>query len=96
MMRTIRNIFPPHIDPFIGGLGNREQDAIAYRAAGVSYKNIYLIDTTSKVHRMNNTTNSLTYKHMSDNFSDVFSSHLFNRVKSKSDVFQDSTKFKKN
>jgi phosphatidate phosphatase PAH1 len=64
MMRTIKNIFPAHVDPFIGGLGNREQDAVAYHAVGVSYKNIYIIDTTSKVHRMNSPKDSITYKHM--------------------------------
>lgn len=29
-MSQIRNAFPSHINPFVGGLGNRENDAIAY------------------------------------------------------------------
>jgi phosphatidate phosphatase PAH1 len=76
MMRAIRNIFPQHIDPFIGGLGNREQDAVAYRAVGVPYKNIYIVDKTSKVQRMNSTKTPITYQHLSDNFSDAFLPHL--------------------
>ena len=36
MMRVIRNLFPENCNPFIGGLGNRENDAIAYLAAGMT------------------------------------------------------------
>lgn len=32
MLKSIRNLFPPDINPFAGGLGNRENDAIAYLA----------------------------------------------------------------
>lgn len=35
MMMAIRKLFPEHHNPFAGGLGNRENDAIAYRAAGI-------------------------------------------------------------
>lgn len=34
-MMAIRKLFPEHHNPFAGGLGNRENDAIAYRAAGI-------------------------------------------------------------
>lgn len=34
-MKDIQSIFPSHINPFAGGLGNRENDAIAYRYAGI-------------------------------------------------------------
>ncbi len=35
MMLSIKNLFPQYCNPFVGGLGNRENDAIAYRAAGI-------------------------------------------------------------
>jgi len=35
MIKKIKNIFPKHCDPFIGGLGNREGDAISYLHAGM-------------------------------------------------------------
>lgn len=46
-MKNIKSIYPPNVSPFIGGLGNRETDAIAYRHADIPYENIYIIDTKS-------------------------------------------------
>lgn len=43
MMKKIRDLYPPNINPFSGGLGNRENDAIAYRAIGINPQNIYLV-----------------------------------------------------
>jgi phosphatidate phosphatase PAH1 len=41
---SIKNLFPNSINPFIAGLGNRENDAIAYRNAGIPEQNIFLIN----------------------------------------------------
>lgn len=65
MMRVIRETFPSHVDPFIGGLGNRQNDAIAYRAAGVNNSNIYIIDTQSVVQKISKTNTQTTYRKMS-------------------------------
>ncbi len=35
-MFEIRSTFPPYVKPFIGGLGNRENDTIVYKNAGIS------------------------------------------------------------
>lgn len=35
LMMQISSVFPPHVNPFVGGLGNRENDAIAYRKANL-------------------------------------------------------------
>jgi phosphatidate phosphatase PAH1 len=44
-MLEIKKLFPKYRDPFLfGGLGNRENDAIAYRAAGIPLQNIFIID----------------------------------------------------
>jgi phosphatidate phosphatase PAH1 len=34
-MRDLKYAFPLSINPFVGGLGNRDNDAIAYRSAGI-------------------------------------------------------------
>lgn len=47
IMNDIKKIFPSAINPFMGGLGNRETDAIAYLHAGISSNRIYIIDTSS-------------------------------------------------
>lgn len=47
IMKNIRETYPEHINPFIGGLGNRENDAIAYLHAGIAPENVYIIDTES-------------------------------------------------
>lgn len=64
MMLTIRKLFPQHRNPFIGGLGNRENDAIAYRAAGIPLESIFIIDANSKVHHLLNCEEEISYKHM--------------------------------
>lgn len=42
-MKKIRELFPDDINPFAGGLGNRENDAIAYRALKIPSDSIYLV-----------------------------------------------------
>ena len=65
MMLEIRNLFPKYCMPFAGGLGNRENDAIAYRAAGIPLENIFIVGTDSMVHQLSDTQNVVTYKSMS-------------------------------
>ena len=61
-MQNIRDTFPEHINPFIGGLGNRENDAIAYMHAGIPSDRIYIIDTESDLQKMDNPNHTLSYK----------------------------------
>lgn len=58
--------------PFIGGLGNRENDAIAYYHAGIDLKDIFIIDTKSYVHRMDTHDFGLTYKQMITDMENYF------------------------
>lgn len=51
MLRSIKNLFPENCNPFVGGLGNRENDAIAYRSVGIPLNNIFIVDTTSQVYK---------------------------------------------
>ena len=52
LMKEIKKLFPEKAQPFIGGLGNRENDAIAYHHAGIDLKDIFIIDTNSFVHKL--------------------------------------------
>jgi len=50
LMNLVRELFT--IDPFQGGLGNRENDAVAYLHAGIPLNRIFIIDTKSRVQQM--------------------------------------------
>jgi phosphatidate phosphatase PAH1 len=63
-MKEIKKLFPEKSEPFIGGLGNRENDAIAYYHAGIDLKDIFIIDTKSCVHKLDTPDVGLTYKQM--------------------------------
>ena len=60
-MRNIKELFPDKVHPFIGGLGNRENDAIAYYHSGIAMENIFIVDTGSVVQQMNDSKTKLTY-----------------------------------
>ena len=52
MMHVVKELFPQECNPFAGGLGNRENDAIAYLAAGIPKDRIFIIDKKSQVHKL--------------------------------------------
>lgn len=64
LMNLIRGLFTSN--PFIGGLGNRENDAIAYHKAGVPLEQIFIIDTKSRVQQMDSDRTGLTYGLMAE------------------------------
>lgn len=70
MMKLIRNLFST--DPFIGGLGNRENDAVAYYQAGINLDQIFIIDTKSKVQQMHTGSKAITYHQMAEDIEQYF------------------------
>lgn len=62
MIKSIGKLFIGN--PFMGGLGNREGDAIAYYHGGISLERIFIIDTKSRVQQMNNAKSFTTYEDM--------------------------------
>lgn len=60
MIKIIANLFT--INPFVGGLGNRENDAIAYLHGGIDLDKIFIVDTQSRVQIMNKGTEYTTYQ----------------------------------
>ncbi len=49
MLKKIRDLFPENINPFAGGLGNRENDALAYLGIGIPKDSIYIIFENSDI-----------------------------------------------
>lgn len=49
MMNSIRKLYPPDVNPLFGGLGNRENDAIAYLALGIPMDRIYIVTGKSEI-----------------------------------------------
>jgi phosphatidate phosphatase LPIN len=72
MLKEIKSLFPQEKNPFVGGLGNRDNDAIAYLTAGIPIKSIFLVDKQSMVSSFDSTV-STTYKAMSQNIEKFFS-----------------------
>ena len=59
-MNIIRSLFT--VNPFAGGFGNRDNDAIAYHHSGVAMDRIFFIDTKSRVQQMSRADKVLTYQ----------------------------------
>lgn len=58
-MKQLRNLYTEN--PFAGGLGNRENDMIAYVQGGISMDKAFFIDKASKIQQMSRTDRVLSY-----------------------------------
>ena len=73
LMRNIQEMFPENVRPFVGGLGNRENDGIAYLHAGIPLESIFIVDKESHVQQMSNPGDlSISYNSMLDNIDHFF------------------------
>jgi phosphatidate phosphatase LPIN len=70
-LREIAGLFPEERNPFFAGFGNRDTDAIAYRAAGVPLNKIFIINTESTIYVYNNTY-AKTYSQLDDLVFEMF------------------------
>ena len=52
-LKNIRHLFPDDISPFDGGFGNRDTDAISYRAVGINLGKIFIINHDGEIHHFN-------------------------------------------
>lgn len=46
---NIKNLFANNKCPFYAGFGNRDTDAVSYRAVGINYKRIFIINPQGEV-----------------------------------------------
>lgn len=54
-LKNIRNLFPDEWNPFYAGFGNRDTDAISYRAVGTSLSKIFIINPEGEIHHFDST-----------------------------------------
>lgn len=51
---TIKQLFPENVDPFYAGFGNRDTDAISYRAVAINLGKIFIINTRGVIKQFHN------------------------------------------
>ncbi len=54
-LKNIRNLFPDEWNPFYCGFGNRDTDAVSYRAVGISLNRIFIVNHDGEIHHYNST-----------------------------------------
>lgn len=54
-LKNIRNLFPDEPNPFYCGFGNRDTDAVSYRAVGISLGRIFIINHDGEIHHFEST-----------------------------------------
>jgi len=52
-LRDIRSLFPADHNPFHAGFGNRETDAISYRAVGIPLEKVFIVNPSGDIHHHN-------------------------------------------
>ena len=55
-LKNIYNMFPENSEPFVGGFGNRDTDALSYRAVGISLNMIYIVNEDGDIFQFNSET----------------------------------------
>ena len=70
-LKNIRNLFPDEWNPFYAGFGNRDTDAISYRAVRIELERIFIVDPEGEIHHFNSTYKK-SYPHLSDIVHELF------------------------
>lgn len=52
-LKYIRKLFSSDHNPFYGGFGNRDTDAVSYRAVGIDLGKIFIINHDGEIHHFN-------------------------------------------
>ena len=75
-LKNIRNIFPDEFNPFFSGFGNRDTDAVSYRAVGISLTRIFIVNHDGEIHHFNSTYKK-SYPLLTELVDDIFPSSPF-------------------
>jgi len=54
-LKDIRSLFPMNHNPFHAGFGNRETDAISYKAVGIPLEKVFIVDPQGDIQHHNST-----------------------------------------
>jgi len=81
VLKNIKKLFPYDSDPFYGGFGNRDTDAISYRAVGIDLSKISIINKDGEIHHFNSSFKN-TYPLLTELVNEMYPSIIsgFNRV----------------
>lgn len=71
VLKEIKHLFPKGRYPFYAGFGNKDTDAIAYRAVEIPLHKIFIIDTKGQLH-CTNSTFSPKYEDLKDMADEMF------------------------
>eukprot|EP00347_Sterkiella_histriomuscorum_P011534 403372088 len=52
-LKIIKDLFKHERNPFIGGFGNRDTDAVSYRAVDIDLSNIFIVNPQGEIHHYN-------------------------------------------
>eukprot|EP00347_Sterkiella_histriomuscorum_P016443 403353152 len=74
-LKNIYNLFPEESNPFVGGFGNRDTDAISYRAVGISLDKIFIVNDDGEIYHFNSQ-NKKSYSLLNDIVDDMYPSVL--------------------
>jgi phosphatidate phosphatase LPIN len=50
-LKDIKRLFPAGYSPFYAGFGNRETDSISYRAVGIPFEYIWIVNPQGNIHQ---------------------------------------------
>eukprot|EP00357_Protocruzia_adherens_P016569 CAMPEP_0115047002 /NCGR_PEP_ID=MMETSP0216-20121206/49063_1 /TAXON_ID=223996 /ORGANISM="Protocruzia adherens, Strain Boccale" /LENGTH=701 /DNA_ID=CAMNT_0002430147 /DNA_START=35 /DNA_END=2140 /DNA_ORIENTATION=- len=82
-LEDIRSLFPVHLDPFHAGFGNKNTDAISYRAVGIPMENIFIINPKGDIDQLNVDSTQEGYKSLNKIIDQVFPSVASDAVTSR-------------
>ena len=89
-LKNIRNLFPDEFNPFYTGFGNRDTDAVSYRAVGISLSRIFIVNHDGEIHHFNSTYKK-SYPLLHELVDDMFPGHLLSRAKEVAENIVDNT-----
>ena len=52
-LKEIKDLFPPEVEPFYAGFGNRDTDYIAYKTLAINEKKIFIINPKGEISQLN-------------------------------------------
>ena len=71
-LAEIAALFPINTTPFYAGFGNKDTDAIAYRAVGIDLKNIFIINPKGNIFVFNESVYLNSYPEMTNFVDQIF------------------------
>ena len=82
LLTELKHLFPTVLKPFYAGFGNRETDAISYRYLDIPLNRCFIINTSSEVIQLGESTKT-TYQEIADNVDKDFPKIIKNELSEK-------------